>query len=358
MKNEQKALIVVLIIVGLALVHWAVVRRVEAPMAGNESIKIGVIAPLSGGGSIFGNALVNSIKLAQADTKDTKYQYEVVVEDDETNPTKSTSAAQKLTRIDKVKAIITVTSGTGNAVAPIAEAAGVIHVCVCSDSKVATGTYSFTNLVLPEDETALWIKAAQARQLKRIALFAQIHPGIQAVIDALKAQLPGSGIEIVFEERFSPDTRDFRTALGKSKSAKADAYLFIAFPPSLDVLGKEYHELGFQQPLTGIAAFGISKQPELFEGAWYTDGGLANLAFRERFEREFPGSRFNPRTAPYGYDTFTLLVRAFEQGNALANLGEPYTGMAGERTYGSDHRFRSTPMLWILKNGSPELLRN
>jgi len=348
----------VLVVAAIVFVHWIIVRKAQAPIRENESIKIGVIAPLTGGGSIFGNALVNSIKLAQADTKGTKHQYEVVVEDDETNPTKSTSAAQKLTQIDKVKAIITVTSGTGNAVAPIAEAAGVIHICVCSDSKVATGTYSFTNLVLPEDEAALWIKAAQTRQIKRVVLFAQIHPGIQAVIDALKAQLPQSGIEIVFEERFTPDTRDFRTALGKSKAAKPDTYFFIAFPPSLDILGKEYRELGFKQPLTSTAAFGITKQPELFEGAWYTDGGLAQLAFRERFEREFPGARFNPRTAPYGYDTFKLLVRAFEQGDVLAafTTGEPYAGMAGQLTYRSDHRFRSTPMLWILKHGSPELL--
>src|ERR1700749_3584296 len=92
--------------------------------ANGPTIKIGLILPLTGPQANIGEAGKNAADLAiakiNADSS-LKYKYELDIQDDSFDPAKTVSAVQKLLSVDQVNAVISVGSGPGNVVAPIAE---------------------------------------------------------------------------------------------------------------------------------------------------------------------------------------------------------------------------------------------
>ena len=82
-----------------------------------EIIKVGVILPLSGQYSFFGESVKNAIELSLNDL-DNK-NVEVIYEDDEFNATKGLSAYNKLQSIDKVDTVIALSSPTIEVIKPV-----------------------------------------------------------------------------------------------------------------------------------------------------------------------------------------------------------------------------------------------
>ncbi len=126
--------ILIIILVAGALVYGLSMLNDESD---KSVIKIGVVATLDGPGAIFGKSAVKAIQMAQNEMGDIDKKYSLIIEDDNGNAAKSASAAQKLINIDKVDAIISISSLAGNAVKPIAESSSVPHVCNCSDLSIS-----------------------------------------------------------------------------------------------------------------------------------------------------------------------------------------------------------------------------
>ncbi|MEK7673652.1 MAG: ABC transporter substrate-binding protein, partial [Patescibacteria group bacterium] len=133
------AVIVVILIVG-GLIWWG---KSQTPTGPKETIKIGFVGPLSGDLAFIGESDKNAILLAKDELKDTKFNYEVIVEDVQIDPKLTANATNKLINIDKVDGIISVSSGIGNVVSPITEQNKTIHFGLASDSNIAKGIYNF-----------------------------------------------------------------------------------------------------------------------------------------------------------------------------------------------------------------------
>ena len=103
-----------------------------------------------------------------------------------------------------------------------------------------------------------------------------------------------------------------------------------------------------------------SSSPELFEGAWYTDSNLRDIAFKRRFEEKYPETTFATHMMPYAYDSVNMIVRAFESGKNPAvylRTLRTYDGIAGVLTKAPGKgNFASTPAVWTIANGKPALL--
>ncbi len=341
-------MVIVIVILGF----WFAQNK---PVGEKQTIKIGIVAPLTGGATVYGVNLVKGAQLALKDLSDSKYTYELVIEDDGTNPAHSASAAQKLINVDKVQAILSVTSGTGNAVKPMAAAAGIPQVCLCSDTRVADGKLNFTNILLPEDETLVWLKEAKARGVKTIAILSQNQPGYNLIIDTLKSQASANDITIVYEERIESTVKDFNTNIAKARLTKPDLILAGFFPPQIDIIGQQFKNLGVTN-VAGIASFSIGATPALFNDRWYSDAFLSDKAFETRFTQEFPDTRFNVRVAPYAYDSFNLLVQGFEEGSVPEYLlgVTSYPGKAGTLTKKvGDSSFHAPIGIWEIRDGKP-----
>ncbi len=328
-------------------------------LAAQKTIKIGVVMPLTGPAAAFGVAGQKMIEMAQAELSGTKNQYQVVIEDDGSNPANAASVAQKLTSLENVRAILTTTSPSGNAIKPIAVVAGIPLICVgCADQKVPDGKLSYNYSVLPDKEAAGWLTEAQKRQIKTVAFLSQNHAGINALADAIERNGSAFGITFVYKDRYDAASRDFKTQIIQAKGTKPDTYLLIGFPPGIDVIGQQLKDFGITN-ISGATTFGIAAKPELFEGLWMTDFPLADDSIRTRFVEKFPEIRFNYRSGPTAYDAFNLLVKGFEAGGDIGNFlqnSSSYDGVAGTATKTPGGGvFELTTRVYTMQNGRQTL---
>ena len=275
-----------------------------------ETIKIGVILPLTGGAAFLGEGMRDGILLAKDQLKDTKYNYEVIFEDNKLDNKETVTAANKLINIDKVEAIFTATSGPGNVVTPIAQENKIIHIGLASDPNVAKGEYNFIHWTPPEEEGKVFVEELQKREIKKIAILALNQQGIQAILDGVKEKAKDTDIKIISEELFNFGDADFKTMISKAKKENPEIYLILAFSPELELIAKQMKELNIENPSTSIEAFEFTEQPELFEGMWYVQAAESTPKFRKQFKEKY--GKEPVICTPNSYDQFNLLATAFE----------------------------------------------
>jgi ABC-type branched-subunit amino acid transport system substrate-binding protein len=341
----------------IVVILIAVLLIVGGSKKGNkEVVRIGVIGPITGNYSAYGATFAKGVQIAlkQLDQSNTRYRYEVIIEDDAGSQANAASAANKLINIDKVKAIFTTTSGTGNAVKSLASTSKIIHVCDCTDVSISDAPYNFTNLILPSDEARAWIDEALKRGNKTVALISQIHPGAKALSNSFISKIASSSLKVVFSDSVDGSAREFNTLIAKAKRSNPDIYLIISYPPALDIISKELINSG-EKNISTFGLFTTSPTPELYEGLWFTDAALTDNTLKADFIRENPNIRFNGRTVPYAYDIFNMFVKSMELGGDtyqnLMNINE-YDGKVGKITKNLNSRtFMSDPAIWIYKNG-------
>lgn len=280
-------------------------------------VKIGASLPLTGGAGFIGQGMRDAIELAEEKLpKNTKYEYQMIYEDDKLDSKEASTVVQKLISIDNVDVIISATSGPGNVIAPIAEQNKILHMSTASDGNIAKKQYNFIHWTTPEEEAKTFVAELQRRNIKTIAILETNQQGILATSQAVKEELKGTDIKAVYESYFNFGEKDFKTLLTKAKEQNPDIYLFESFSPEIEAITKQARELGIIN-ITSIEAFEFSEQPELFEGLWYVNPADSTEEFNNLFKAKYgknPGL-----AAANGYDEFNLIVMAYE--NAGKNLG-------------------------------------
>ena len=319
-------------------------------------INIGAVVATRGPVALLGTSFLKAIQLAKEDLKRTTHQYELVIEEIP-SPDQAEPAIEKLIKIHKVNALVVGLSMSGQIAKVHATAAKIPLFCICSVSSVGDELYTFTIMPLAEDEAIQWAAEARKRGIKRIARLTQDYPSIDNHVRALKVETSKAGIEFVYEDRFPGTTNDFQSRIATAKASAPDLYFVEAFNPALDILGQQLKDSGVNS-LASVVAFSVSEKPELFEGGWYTDS-YVSPEFKARLDQRYPGSRLATHMMPYAYDSFKMLVQAFESGpdvlSYIRNMTE-YSGTAGKITKQSGTgNFRSSPAVWVIKNGRPAL---
>jgi ABC-type branched-subunit amino acid transport system substrate-binding protein len=322
----------------------------------NGAIRIGVIVATSGPVAILGQSFLKAIQLALEDLKSTTRRYELLVEEI-TGPDKAVPAIEKLVQRDRVDALIVGLSMSGQIVKPYATVAKIPLFCICSVSGVGDELYTFTTMPLAEDEAMQWVGEAKRRRIKKIARLTQDYPSIDNHVRMLKAEGAKAGISVDYEYRFPGATTDFRAAIAAAQATAPDVYFVEAFNPALDLLGQQLRDAGIRS-LASVVAFSISERPELFEGGWYTDS-YVSPEFKARLDRRYPGTRLATHMMPYAYDSFRMLVQAFESGRDVLGYIRGMTGFAGTAgkitKQAGTGNFRSAPAVWVIENGRPTL---
>ena len=330
-----------------------------SPPAGGV-VRIGVVVPTNGPYAILGNSFLRAVEMAKADLKGTKYRYDLVPVDVGSDPARAGEPIGRAIRERKVDAIVGGISLFGQVTKPLATAARIPHLCVCTVRTIGDGAYNFTNIPWPEAEATRWVDEAERRGIRTVALLTQDYPSIQGHVRALKAEAARRNLPIVSEQAFAGSATDFRAMIARAAAERPGVYYVEALEPSLDVLAEQFAQAGVRN-LSSVVAPSLSRRPELFEGVWYTDSDLRDIGFKRRFEAAYPGSQFATHMMPYAYDDFNLVVRAFERGDNpavyLRNLTR-YDGTAGPvtREKGSGN-FQSAPAVWVMADGKPALVR-
>ena len=244
-------------VVVLVLIIWGIVSLSKKSGTSAETIKIGVILPLTGDAAGYGESAQNVLALAADEVNKAGgvngKQLEMIYEDAKCSGPGAASAAQKLVNADKVQVIIGgFCSSESLAAEPITTAGKVLLFSSASSSPDLTGKSLYFARDYPSDASQGKVLAGIAyndKSWKNVAFIQEQldYPlGIYKAFDANFSILGGKTLK----EEFPSDTTDFRSSLTKLRAQKPDA-LFIdtQTPAAAQRVLKQLVDLKWKVPL-------------------------------------------------------------------------------------------------------------
>lgn len=349
------------IFLALVLVLFNFVTEAEQP------IRICVILPLSGDSQNLGNAFRNGVELALADlSMEQRQQLKIEYEDDGMDPKKTLSAFHKFLIAGKIDLLITYTSATSNAVAPLAEKNKITMLAIASDTDISKNRqYVFNFWVTPEEEARVTFAEVQRRGYKNITQITTAHNGALAVRNAFN-EIKGQH-SVNLSEEYPLDVKDFRTYITKLKALKPqpEAVMVALFPGQISVFARQLRDSGYQGEIFGWELFEDLDEVRASNGAligsWYVNARDANADFNKKYTQKY-GDVSN-YSAGNGYDAVMLSLKALSEGyrnnlNKFYSGFKDYQGVLGRYSAVSDNLF-SLPVTvkTVTKDGFENLVR-
>jgi branched-chain amino acid transport system substrate-binding protein len=301
-------------------------------------IKIGLLAPLTGPLSYGGMDMKQGAILAVEEINSKGgvnvggkiYKFELVIEDDQANPTQATQAVQKLITQDNVFAIVgSYSSSVTLAVQKtIMDAKKLLIVPVAVATKITDAGYKYTFRVC----------ANQRMQTTQIAewVYENLHPKTFATIaentdygregvQIFSSVMISKGVQKVAEEYYTLGSTDFYSQLSKIKAADPDIIFAVASTNDAANILKQAREIGLVKQF--IMLGGVA-QDEFLQLAGENALGLVHVSYFEattprpkaaEFVKNFK-ERWGRTPAMYAagtYDAIYALKYALEKAGKL-----------------------------------------
>ncbi|MBR0959997.1 ABC transporter substrate-binding protein [Bradyrhizobium japonicum] len=230
-----------------------------APAKAADSVKVGLILPMTGGQASTGKQIENAIKLYMQQKGDTVAgkKVEIILKDDAAIPDKTKTAAQELIVNDKVNFI----AGFGVtpaalAAAPLATQAKIPEVVMAAGTSIITERSPYivrTSFTLAQSSTIIGDWAVKNGIKKVATLTSDYAPGNDA-LNFFKQHFTAGGGEVVEEVKTPLQNPDFAPFLQRMKDAKPDA-IFVFVPAGQGGnFVKQYAERGLDK--AGIKVIG------------------------------------------------------------------------------------------------------
>jgi branched-chain amino acid transport system substrate-binding protein len=308
----------------------AVTLALLGPAHAQDTIKIGVIQPLTGSVAYNGKTDVNGSTLA-VEERNAKggvlgKKIELVIEDGSCNPAKSVNAAEKLIQRDKVAALSgAFCSSATAAVMPVAENYKI---------PLVTGVSSATDLTekgnkwfFRATETDALLAKAFAKilvdqlKLKKVAYIGVNDDWGRGGVDQFEKQMSALGAQTVMKEYFDHGTTDFYTLLTKLRASGADGAFVAAETQDGSIFVKQKAEFGLQNKVFGVGSWATADFLQLTGEA--SNGIYAavpyaatmttpkNQGFVQAYEakyKEMPG-----KYSAAGYNAINILMDAIQR---------------------------------------------
>jgi branched-chain amino acid transport system substrate-binding protein len=343
-----------------------------------DTVKIGVIQPLTGSVAYNGTTDVNGIKLALAEINAKGgvlgKKVELVIEDGQCKPANSVNAAEKLIQRDKVAGLIgAFCSSATAAIMPVAQSNKV---------PLVTGVSSAANLT--EKGNAWFFRATETDallaksfakilvnqlKLKKVAYIGVNDDFGRGSVDEFEKQMTALGATTVMKEYFEHGTSDFYTLLTKLKASGADGAFVSAETQDGSTFVKQKAELGLATKVFGVGSWATADFMQLAGQA--ANGIYAavpyastmktpkNEAFVKAYQEQYkvaPG-----KYSAAGYNTLNILVDAIARAQSTdadkireALLKTDYEGPNGHFRFDAKGQATGfTVVLVQLENGVP-----
>jgi branched-chain amino acid transport system substrate-binding protein len=298
-----------------------------------DTIKIGVIQPLTGSVAYNGTTDVNGSKLA-ADEINAKggvlgKKIELVVEDGQCKPANSVNAAEKLIQRDKVVALSgAFCSSATLAVMPVAQNYKIPLITGVSSSAPLTekGNQWFfrateTDALLAKSFAKILYGEIKLRKVAYIGVNDDFGRGAVAEFEK---QMKDLGATTVMTEFFEHGTSDFYTLLTKLKASGADGVFVAAETQDGSIFVKQKAELGLPVKVFGVGSWATSDFIKLTgdasEGIYAAVPYAAtmttpkNKGFVEAYTARFKEAPGKYSTA--GYNAISILAQAIARANS------------------------------------------
>ncbi len=243
--------------VGVAIAGAVGSTLALAPAQAQETVKIGLILPMTGGQASTGKQIDNAIKLYMQQKGDTVAgkKIEILLKDDGAVPDNTKRLAQELIVNDKVNFI----AGFGVtpaalAAAPLATQAKIPEIVMAAGTSIITERSPYivrTSFTLAQSSTIIGDWAAKNGIKKVATLTSDYAPGNDA-LNFFKQNFTAGGGAVVEEVKVPLANPDFAPFLQRMKDSKPDAiFVFVPAGQGGNFM-KQYAERG----LTGIKVIG------------------------------------------------------------------------------------------------------
>ncbi len=296
-------------------------EKTEAPKDnGKPTIKIGATLPLSGDLAYIGVGAKNALNMVMEkwQQKDTKYNYQIVYEDDMVKPKQAVLNTNKFINVDKANVVISVFGVVDRPVDEIANKNKVISLS-CSYGKNDVPAYGFNTSPQNEEIYVALLKELKKRNVKTVALLGSNAAVSNVLLGYTAEHLPKEGIEVVFNERYNLGETDFRLSIQKMEQKAPDYYVLFGVEPMNSIFVRQYYELTGKKNVTSMGTFpNIStKVFPAINGIWsvYVVGNSDDFekAYFEKHQDRVEACSANL------YDGLDMIINAFENTSPKEN---------------------------------------
>ncbi len=310
--------------------------KTEAPKPVEQppvTVKIGHVAPLTGGIAHLGKDNENGARLAIEEANAAgvtlggrKVKFELLAEDDQADPKAGTTVAQKLVDAKVAGVVGHLNSGTTIPASAIYDHAGL---------PMITGAATNPKLTEQGFKGVFRIVGRDDQQGPAVAnyLVSQVKPKVVAVVDDATAygeglanevekSLKAAGVKVLPREKGTDKTADWKAVLTKIKGKKPDAVFYGGMDATGGPLLKQGRELGIK----AVFSFGdgacTDKMKELAgesaEGLICSQAGIPVQAASKKFLDAYK-ARFNMDPilySPFTYDAASLLIESMKKADS------------------------------------------
>ena len=358
--------------------------KVEAPKPPEVlTVKIGSASPLTGPQAHIGIDIRNGVQLAVEDLNaqgveigGRKVRFELVAEDDEANPTKATTVAQKLVDAKVAAVVGHFNSGASIPASKVYADAGVPQISPSSTNPDYTlkGFKTTFRVVAHDGQQGPTLARFALNKLKakNIAVIDDSTAYGQGLADNFEATVKAAGGKIVAREHTTDKDTDFKAILTKIKGRKPDLIMFGGIDPQAGPMAKQMKDLGIKASFIGGDGMQtpnfIKLAGEAAEGAMASIPGLpkdqmpGGKAFLDKYK-----AKFNQEVelfAPMGYDAVFVLVEAMKRAGSaepakfLPEIGKTdHQGVIGPIAFDEKGDLRNGPItIYVVKGGQWEPL--
>ncbi len=346
-----------------------------------QVVKIGHVAPMTGGQAHYGKDNENGVRMAieELNTQNIviggkKIRFEIAAEDDAADPKQGAAVAQKLCDAKVAGVVGHLNSGTTIPASKVYNDCGIPHVTgAATNPNLTKPGYKTTYRIIANDNAlgaGLAFYAADALKLKRIAVIDDRTAYGQGVADVFKKTAQAKGIQIVDEQFTTDKATDFMAILTAIKSKNPDGIFFGGMDPQAGPMLRQMEQLG----LGNVKYFGgdgictaeivkLAAGAKTVENVVCAEGGasLAKMpsgnAWKAKYDAKYPG-QFQVYS-PYTYDATFVLVDAMKRANSTdpkvytAKLIEAnYKGVTSTISFEPNGELKNPAMtLYVYKDG-------
>ena len=304
-----------------------------------QVVKIGHVAPVSGGQAHYGKDNENGVRMAIEDLNaqgvtigGKKIKFEIQAEDDAADPKQGTAAAQKLCDSKVAGVVGHLNSGTTIPASKVYNDCGIPHVTgAATNPNLTKPGYKTTYRIIANDNAlgaGMAFYAVDALKLKKVAIIDDRTAYGQGVAEVFKRTALAKGMQVVDEQFTNDKATDFMAILTAIKSKGPDAIFFGGMDPQAGPMLRQMEQLG----LANVKYFGgdgvcTSEIAKLAAGAKTlanvvcAEGGASlqkmpgGTAWKAKYDAKYP-NQFQVYS-PYTYDATFVLVDAMKRANSV-----------------------------------------
>ncbi len=248
----------------LLVLFWVFMLALGVPYgAGAQEYRVGVVVAITGPASSLGVPERDAALLVQKEwdarggitgPDGKKHPVKLIIHDDESKADTTVRNVKKLIAEDKVHVVIASSqSPTSLAVVPVVQDAGVPLLSMGSSHAIVTPVKD-RHWVFKTPQSNIHVamhqvKYMKAKGFKKIASLYVNDAFGEDSRRGLAQMLGGTGIEVVYEDKFEQRDTDMTPQLTKAKASGAQALIIHAIGPSSVLITRQAKDLGLTLPL-------------------------------------------------------------------------------------------------------------